>query len=380
MSLKVLFLVPYPRDRAPSQRLKFEQHLPYLEAHGVCVTFRPFMTPALYDIAYQPGRYAEKIALTLQRIGSRIKDVLVDARNFDVIYVHLELVPFGPPLLEYWLSRARKPIVYDVDDIISLPHASPSNWMMRYLRSRQKVSTIARMSRHVIVVTNYLRTCLQRYNRHVTYIPPTIDTDHYRVRADSPDDRGVIRIGWSGSHSTSPYLQLIAPVLSRLQARYRQVQLEVIGDPRVTIPGVNVKAHSWKLETEVTDLQRFDIGLYPLPETEWALGKGGLKALQYMGVGVPVVCTRYGACTEFVRDGENGFLVNGEEEWVRVLSRLIEDPALRRRTGLAGHRTVEEQFSVQKYSPVYLRIIQEVSGVSPEAAHDDRVAELVGTS
>src|SRR5688572_31719302 len=58
-----------------------------------------------------------------------------------------------------------------------------------------------------------------------------------------------------------------------------------------------------------------------LPAEEWVLGKSGLKALQYMGVGVPVVASRIGAACEFVRDGENGFLVQSTEEWEKLSDR-----------------------------------------------------------
>jgi glycosyltransferase involved in cell wall biosynthesis len=103
-----------------------------------------------------------------------------------------------------------------------------------------------------------------------------------------------------------------------------------------------------------------DIGVYPLPEEEWVLGKSGLKALQYMGVGVPVVASRLGAACEFIHDGENGFLASTHDEWVDKLSRLILDPALRAAMGSAGRATVEDRFSVRITAASYLSVIDSV--------------------
>jgi glycosyltransferase involved in cell wall biosynthesis len=115
-----------------------------------------------------------------------------------------------------------------------------------------------------------------------------------------------------------------------------------------------------------------DIGVYPLPEEEWVLGKSGLKALQYMGVGVPVVASRIGAACEFIRDGENGFLAGSHEEWIDRITRLIADPALRESMGLAGRATVEAGFSVRQTAPVYLQVIDSVLEHSERAVRQSR--------
>ena len=40
---------------------------------------------------------------------------------------------------------------------------------------------------------------------------------------------------------------------------------------------------------EIVDLLKIDIGLYPLLQEEWVLGKSGLKTMQYMSLGIPSI-------------------------------------------------------------------------------------------
>jgi glycosyltransferase involved in cell wall biosynthesis len=136
----------------------------------------------------------------------------------------------------------------------------------------------------------------------------------------------------------------------------------VIGDAAFTMEGVDVEARPWNLEREVADISEMDIGVYPLPEEEWILGKSGLKALQYMGAAVPVVASRIGVACGFIRDGENGFLASTTEEWVDRLAGLITSPALRRRVGLAGRTTVEERYSVRVNASKYLEVLHSSQG------------------
>ena len=128
--------------------------------------------------------------------------------------------------------------------------------------------------------------------------------------------------------------------------------------------GLDVGAQEWLLATEVEDLQEFNIGVYPLPSDEWVLGKSGLKALQYMGLGIPTVATAIGATLEIIRDGENGFLASSHEEWVQKLSQLLEDAELRRRMGANGRKTVEERYSVSANAHTYLEILQRMAKVT----------------
>jgi glycosyltransferase involved in cell wall biosynthesis len=101
----------------------------------------------------------------------------------------------------------------------------------------------------------------------------------------------------------------------------------------------------------VQDLSDLDIGIMPLPDSEWERGKCGLKALQYMALGIPTVASPVGVNREIIRHGQNGFLASSETEWRSALERLLDDAALRERMGAAGRTTVESGYSAAVQAP-----------------------------
>lgn len=352
-----LFLTPYPPHCAPSQRLKFEQYYASFEEHDIEVVVSPFVTSAVWPVLYRRGFWMRKLAAGASGHLRRLRD-LRRAKQFDFVYVHLWALPFGPPWFEEHLRRRGVRLIYDIDDLIYLPRASAANHFVRALRRPAWVVRIMRAASHVIVSTGYLGQFAAAYNANVTVISSTIDTDLYRPRRHS-SARDRITIGWTGSHSTAPFLGVIAAALRELSRRFA-IRLLVVGAAPFDMEGVDVEARPWRLERETADLAEMDIGVYPLPDEEWVLGKSGLKALQYMGAGVPVVASRVGAACEFIHDGDNGFLAGTHEEWVDRIGRLIVDPAQRARMGAAGRATVEAGFSVRQTAPAYLHVIASV--------------------
>lgn len=360
--MRIHFLVPYPKDQAPSQHLKFEQYYDRFEQMGFEVIHDAFYSKALYRTLAKSA-LLEKVAGVLWACLKRLRSLWIAWRS-DLVYISLEALPLGPPLLEWVIVRLlRRPMVYDIDDLIYLKKPGTRDVLPNLVSRKWKVKCLMRMSRHVIVCTPHLEKVARSVNDRVTRISSTIDTEKYRPRTQYETPR--VTVGWSGSFSTSPYLHLLDNVLRGLQQRYGAA-IYVIGDASFSIPGVEVKAIPWRLETEVEDLLRIDIGLYPLPHEEWVLGKSGLKALQYMGLGIPTVLTPVGANLEIVSHGQNGFFADSEEEWITAVGKLIEDSALRARVGRAGRRTVEERYSVESNWPLYRDVVQtSLAGVLP---------------
>lgn len=356
---KVLVLCPYPENAAPTQRLKYEQYFPAFRGHGYSITVSPFMSRRLWAIVYKKGRLWEKTFWVVVGYLRRILD-LFRIPLYDGVYVSLQVTPFGGAFFERLVRLLAKGMIYDIDDLVFLGKTSKANRVTAFLKRPEKYFYLMAASDHVITCTPYLDSVVRKYNPRTTDISSTIRTDDY-VPVNPYSNEKPLVLGWSGSHSTAPYLHLLDSVLKKLAGRHR-FTLKVIGDPGFRIDGVNVKARAWREETEVQDLQEIDIGLYPLPDEEWVLGKSGLKALQYMSLGIPTVAAAVGANFRVIEDGASGFLVKSEEEWLDRIERLILDPGLRRRLGTAARSRVEAMYSIRANTPVYLEIFREVYG------------------
>jgi glycosyltransferase involved in cell wall biosynthesis len=92
------------------------------------------------------------------------------------------------------------------------------------------------------------------------------------------------------------------------------------------------------------DLARAAVFVY-ISHSE-GLGSGVLLA---MSAGVPVVASNVGGLPEVIQHRENGLLVeNTPEAIASALRELLDDPAIARRLGQAGRRTVMERFTVER--------------------------------
>lgn len=350
---KVLFLVPYPTEGA-SARLRVEQFLPFLDKAGIRYSLRPFFTPEFYRILYKKGNTIKKIAFFLFCACRRFIDI-IKAPLYDTIFIHREVFPLGPPILEAILFLFGKRVIFDFDDAIYLPPEG-SKGIIALLKCPWKTDYIIRRSSIVIAGNELLRQHALPLNKNVEVIPTCIDTDRY-VRNARKDKKGEVVIGWVGSHTTQVFLKDIEGVLLELLSVYPQLKIHIIGAQEDLIIHDRVIIKSWSLEEEKADIMAFDIGIMPLPDTDWTRGKCAFKAILYMSFEIPVVVSAVGVNRDIIKDGVNGFLAYDGAEWKEKLGRLISDKALRDFIGVAGRSTAVKDFSLEANSEVFVDII-----------------------
>lgn len=355
--MRVLFLVPYPAEGA-SNRYRVEQYLPYLEKEGIRYSLRPFWNRAAYRALYKNGHYFRKIFFFIRGTISRVLQIFCIA-GYDVVFIHREAYPIGGAFFETVISVLKKPIIFDFDDAIFLPASSrPNNFIERF-KDPRKVISIIRRSEYVICGNSFLAAFASRYNVSVAVIPTPIDTGKYYPAARNPGRKIVI--GWIGSATTLDFLSPMKNVISVLSKEFPGIIFKVVGGD-FSFEGLsNVVSKPWSLNEEIDDLRQFDIGIMPMPDNDWTRGKCGFKAILYMSMGIPCVCSPVGVNNEIISDGINGFLADSEEEWIQKLSSLIRDCRLREKIGLAGRKTVEDKYSLKVNAPKYLEIIRKVN-------------------
>ena len=353
----MLALSPVP-EAAASARFRLYQYIPLLESVGFRVTASPFCTPELFRILYDGGRYFWKASLFLLQALKRWQ-LLVQGMDYDLFFVHREILPFGPPVFELALSRIKgKALVYDFDDAIYLPNVSEANRCFSRLKWPQKVPGVIRASNRVVTGNEYLAEYARAYNGAVTVIPTCVDTNKFVPRACASPNGEEPVVGWIGSPTTVSYLLTLREALRRL-ACSRRFTLCVSGTSRaVEFPGVKVAHLPWSLEDEVSLFNRCDIGIYPLWDDAWTRGKCGFKAIQFMACGVPVVAAAVGVNREIIQDGVNGFLAATEAEWEEKLGYLLIDPGLRKKLGRAARETILERYSLAVHGPILVDLLR----------------------
>jgi glycosyltransferase involved in cell wall biosynthesis len=344
--VNVLFLTQTGK-LGPSSRYRVYQLLPALRQLGVEGDVSPAIDDALYRRLYldsggSGSRFSalcaawHKRRANLRRIG-----------QFDAVFIQKGVFPGLYSGFERGMA-SQKPLVFDFDDAIWLPRVGGSQ-LLRALHRERAVQDIMRRASAVIAGNDYLAEYAGRFNRNVTIVPSSINIGTCRRVANSNI------IGWIGSRTTLSYLKPLAPVFKQLGIKPRVI---ASGDPRQL--DFDVEFHPWQLETEMEELAQFGIGIAPLPDTAWERGKCGVKILQYMACGIPVVVSPVGVQQRFVQHGVTGFFAENEAEWIQRLRELMQNPELRAKMGTAAREVVAQEYDVTQAAQKVASVLRSV--------------------
>ncbi len=353
---KILFLTVHRPNRSPSQRFRFEQYLPYLKEEGFDYLHFFLLNEKDDKTFYTKGKMFSKLFLVIKSAIKLFK-LIGKANDYDFIFIQRECFMLGTSYFEKRFSKSRAKLIYDFDDSIWLLDVSNANKAFAWLKNPDKTSKIILYSNIVVAGNEYLGNYAKQFNKNVKIIPTTINTSEYSKKGIRAKDK--ICIGWSGSLTTIKHFEHAVPCLIKLKQKFGdKITFKIIGDSTYVNETLNIKGTGWKSETEVEELLALDIGIMPLPDDLWAQGKCGLKGLQYMALEIPTIMSPVGVNTNIIKDGENGFLANSENEWIEKLTRLIESKELREKIGKAGRETVEQKFSIKAQKNNFLSLFK----------------------
>lgn len=275
----------------------------------------------------------------------------------DLVVVQRKLLPAWQLFL---LRRAVPLLAFDFDDAVFLR----DSYATKGLHSPQRQRRFAGMLRaaDLIVAGNaHLANQAARLapTGLIQIIPTCVAADHYPLGEHRRSGRGV-QLVWIGSRSTLQGLESVRPLLEEVGQGCPGLVLKLICDRFLTLQNLAVQACPWSEATEAVDIADADIGISWVPADAWSLGKCGLKVLQYMAAGLPVVANPVGVQADLVQHGQTGFLAETADQWVDAIQRLAHDPALRRRLGRAGRQRVEAEFHPRHAAKQWIGLLEEV--------------------
>ncbi|MFQ5731620.1 MAG: glycosyltransferase family 4 protein [Planctomycetaceae bacterium] len=330
--MRLLFITT--RTTKPSYRFRVEQVLPCFADRG-------------HDCAVEvlPSSFFDRVAL------------FKTAGEFDAVVLQKKLL--NRLELGILFGFARK-LIYDFDDAVMFDSDGEPDF-----RRSNRFENVARAADLVVCGNRCLAELARPFSKRTSVIPTPIDTDAFSPSckpAAKTAETGLLRVGWTGSRSTNRYLDELIPMLARLRGK---IELHVLSEcmdglnfaPLKDLPFEFVK---WTPDNEAAETATFDVGLMPLPDNRWTRGKCGFKALQYMALGIPAVCSPVGVNREIIAHGTTGFLTRTDEEWVAVLSQLADDAALRTTVGEAGRRYAESEFALRQLGPNFVAAMESV--------------------
>ena len=356
---KILILCPYPQNVAAGQRFKYEQYFDSWTMEGYSLEVSSFFDEKTWHILYKDRNFIRKVIGTVKGYILRIKFLFL-LRRYHIVYIFMWVTPLGSSLFERLVRKFSKNLIYDFDDSVFLESNTPQSMNLGLSGVTRKSRYLISYADRVILSSPYnLDFCLKNnFKNQAVYIPCSIDTDRFKEKQQVHESKKIV-IGWTGTFSSIPYLDSLKEPLLKLSKQV-PFKLLLITNFDYSFKDIDVEVIHWNRNSEIEDLHSIDIGIYPVTLDQWSLGKGGLKVIQYMSIGIPSVATNYGTACDIIEDGVNGFLVNNDDEWIDRLKELISDVTLRKNLGLAARKDAENLYSTKVVQSKYLEVLNSI--------------------
>jgi glycosyltransferase involved in cell wall biosynthesis len=338
-----------------SSRMRSYQYLRYLRTQGIQVSVAPFVGDDYLRELYagKPRQWKTISRAYLRRLIS-----LLGCRHYDLLWIEYELFPWLPAWVEWLLSHNEVPYVVDYDDAVFHRYDLNPNRFTRAVLSK-KIDRVMKLASLVMVGNDYLaKRARDAGAQRVEYLPTVVDLDRYPLT--TPKARAMFTIGWIGSPTTFPFLQLVRSALDEV-CRQRRARLVLVGAPHIQLSGVPTEFREWSEDTEAASIQDFDVGIMPLPDDPWARGKCGYKLVQYMASARSAIASPIGVNRTLIRHRVNGLLAESEREWVEALRFVCDNPTESAGMGRAGREMVEREYCLQVMGPRLSLLLREAA-------------------
>lgn len=214
--------------------------------------------------------------------------------------------------------------------------------LQTYLITKQKDiqrKYIDKRFKNIIAISAYLEKHYKEQKCHVIKVPPLFGnlednlpiTRHEDMRCDAQ-----VKLVFAGTLSKKDYIESILKALIKVNEQNIRIAFDVIGPNAIDIQellaidnleSIGVFCHGFLPHNEVLYyVQRADFSVLLRENMIYAKAGVSTKFVEAMCLGVPSICTKVGGTDIFVKNGENGFLIdsNSENEIKNILEYILQ--------------------------------------------------------
>ncbi|NMM01952.1 glycosyltransferase [Paraburkholderia sp. RP-4-7] len=150
----------------------------------------------------------------------------------------------------------------------------------------------------------------------------------------------------------SDFTQIALPAIDRLLEKHRNVKFVAVG--HLKLPETFLARHKQQVvqlaimqhpQVYLNCLSAADINIAVLHDDIINDCKSEIKWMEAGFFGIPSVVSATKNYCEVIENGADGYLASNEQEWFSCLERLVVDPALRERVGLAAEKKVKDRYT-----------------------------------
>ncbi len=350
---KILLLTQFGEWHEPSY-FRFFQYFKYLHKKKIHITHKSLYNRKKND--YYINEEIKKIYKILPNI-KRILDLEFE-RNYDILWVDGEALPGLPYSFESFFLPLNKKVILDLGSTIHHKYENSSKFYEKTFL-KDKIAGLIQRADIVISRNSSIKEYVDLYKKENSFLFYTaIDTQKYQPVSQILDySSNETIIGFSGTLFSSQFVMKIADVLKEISRVY-PIHLVILNGNENISPPIKCSHIRVSPEEEIQELSKFDIGIFPTPQSLKEAGNPSLGVLKCMALAKPVLANYTGSAIEYIEHSENGFLCQSADDWYLALRSLLDEREVGLSFGEKSRQRVEMEFSLEKSIPILQKIFE----------------------
>ncbi|MDR2873611.1 MAG: glycosyltransferase, partial [Methanobrevibacter sp.] len=343
----------------------------YINKNKINVAIFPenFISPSYYIRLFSPLKELSKTGKFKFFIHDDLLDINeINHKCFDIILVQRS-VDLNPENIIKKCKKYNIKVIYETDDdLINIPKEHVDH--INYKHKIENIKFLAKNSSLIIVSTPILKKRYEKYNNNIEIIKNheiKILSNELPIKIGYSDSKNrKIKVGYFGGDTHQQDVLILKKPIENLKKKGLDFQFEVLGtykEKDLKIYGLEPLINILEYPTDDNTAGRFlnfkdfmkllkkvvkwDIGVCPLIENEFNLGKSELKYIEYASLGIPSISSAVEPYKSTIKDGYNGFLASTPEEWEEKLEKLITTKQLREEILNNAISDIKENYSLK---------------------------------